>query len=227
MRGARSRGTPARRRRGLSPTAVLVTAFALVVMGMVAVSTAVGFYAGMQDRELQAQRTLAEHYQRGMDHLMAQEYELAAAEFEYLLQLQPDYPGAREKLAETRRRLTVIPTPTTSVSFTFAVGELYKQALQTYQAQDWPLAVEQLRQVRAIDAGYETAAVEEMLFTAAFTCGQQLLNSDRLEEGLYYLDLAAELRPLSQEVIYQRQLAALYLTARGYWGVDWAKAIAR
>jgi len=194
---------------------------------MVAVSTIVGFYAGTNDRELEAQRDLAEHYNRGVNHLAASEYELAEAEFVYILQLQPEYPGAQQKLAEARRRLTVIPTPTTSVTITYAVGELYNQALQAYQAQDWPLAVEQLRQVRALDPAYEYAAVEEMLFTAALTYGQQLLQGDQLEEGLYYLDQAAELRPLDPDTTYQRQLAAMYLTARGYWGADWQKAIER
>lgn len=193
----------------------------------VILSTVAGFYAGQHDRQLQAQRDLAEHYDRGINHLNASEYELAAAEFEYILQLEPEYPGARDRLAEARRRLTVIPTPTTSQTMTFAIGEIYKQAVQAYQAQDWPLAVERLRQVRAVDATYEPTAVTEMLYTAAYSYGKQLLASDQLEEGLYYLDQAAEIRPLDQETGYQRQLAAMYLTARGYWGADWQKAIER
>lgn len=194
---------------------------------VVILSTVAGFYAGQHDRQLEAHRDLAEHYDRGINHLNASEYELAAAEFEYILQLEPEYPGARDRLAEARRRLTVIPTPTTSQTMTFATGEIYKQAVQAYQAQDWPLAVERLRQVRVVDASYETAAVMEMLYTAAYSYGRQLLNGDQLEEGLYYLDQAAEIRPLDQEASYQRQLAAMYLTARGYWGADWKKAAER
>jgi Tol biopolymer transport system component/tetratricopeptide (TPR) repeat protein len=208
-------------------TTLLIAAFALLMVTLVIASTAAGFYAGLDDRELKARRNLVEHYERGTQHLAARDYELASAEFEYVLQLQPEYPGAREKLAETRRRLTVIPTPTTSVTVTNIVDELYQQAVQAYQAQEWPLAVERLRQVRAVDAAHEPAAVEEMLFTATLTQGKLLLDGDQLEEGLYYLDLAAELRPLDQEVTSQRQLAAMYLTARGYWGADWEKAIER
>lgn len=225
MRQPRPARAPGARR--IAPSTLLIMVFAALMVALVAVSTVAGFYAGQADRERAEQRKLAEHYTRGLDHMMARQYELAEAEFEYVLQLQPEYPGARDKLAEARRRQTVVPTPTTSAVVALTAGKIYTQAIQAYQAQDWPLAVERLRQVRALDPAYEAAAVKDMLFQAALTYGQQLLNGEQLEEGLYYLDQAAELYPLDQDTLYQRQLAAMYLTARGYWGVDWEKTIER
>ncbi len=213
--------------RRLGPTTLVIIVFAILMVAMVAVASVAGFYAGVNDRELEAQRDLAEHYDRGINHLSAKQYELAAAEFEYVLQLQPEYPGARERLAEARRRQTVVPTPTTSAVIVHAAEQVYQQAVQAYEAQDWPLTIERLRQVRALDPLYQPAAVEDLLFTTALTYGKQLLDSEQIEEGLYYLDMASELRPLDQDTVYQRQMAAMYLTARGYWGADWQQAITR
>lgn len=225
MRKRKPPRAPGERR--VSSTTLLIMLFALLMALMVVVSTVAGFYAGVNDRDVEAQRNLASHYDRGVNHLAAKEYELAEAEFEYILQLEPEYPGAQEKLAESRRRQTVVPTPTRQVVLTHAVEDVYQQAIRAYQAQEWPQAVELLRQVEAIDVTYQITAVQEALFTAALTYGKQLLEGDQLEEGLYYLDVAAESRPLDQDTLYQRQVAAMYLTARGYWNADWQKAIER
>jgi hypothetical protein len=55
----------------------------------------------------------------------------------------------------------------------------------------------------------------------------ELLDEDRLEEGVFYLEQAAKLRPLDEDATQQAEYAKLYLTARGYWNVNWDLAIER
>jgi len=214
------------RRLKISPAALIVGVFACVMLAMVVAAGAAGYYQGLRDREERTQETTNLHFARGQQNLAAKKYELAVAEFEYVLQIAPDYPRAAELLAETRRRMEIIPTPTLKV-VTLATGDLFKQGQAAFQAKDWGKAAELLVQVRALDPAYEKASVEDMLFTARYNNGMQLLNSGQLEEGIFYVDQAAELRPLDQNATLQRQLASMYITASGYWGVNWQKAIDR
>ncbi len=194
---------------------------------MIAGSGVAGYYQGLHDREERTLEIAALHFVRGQQNLQAKKYELAVAEFEYVLQLAPDYPRAGELLAETRRRMNVLPTPTLPPTVTTATGDLFKQGQTAFQAKQWDRAAELMAQVRAIDPTYEKAAVEDMLFTARYNQGMKQLSAGVLEEGILYLDLAAELRPLDQNAVTQRKLASMYLTATGYWGVNWEKAIER
>ena len=206
--------------------ALIVGMFACLMLTMVAASGVAGYYQGVRDREERTQETAALHFTRGQQQLQAKKYELARAEFEYVLQIAPEYPDAAELLAETRRRMIVVPTPTPK-ALTIAVGDIFKQGQAAFQAKDWAKADEILAQVRAIDPTFEKATVEDMLFNARYNNGMKLLSENRLEEGIFYLDQAAELRPLDPNAASQRQLAAMYITASGYWGVNWQKAIER
>jgi hypothetical protein len=51
------------------------------------------------------------------------------------------------------------------------------------------------------------------------------LETDHLEEGLYYLDEAEMLRPLPPDVMAERDKTIDYLSALSYWGVDWDRTI--
>jgi tetratricopeptide (TPR) repeat protein len=211
----------------VSTAALIVVLFACAMLGMIAASGVAGYYQGTRDRDERTLETAALHFARGEQNMQAKKYELATAEFEYVLQIAPDYPRAAELLAETRRRMTIVPTPTARATVTSAIGDIYKQGQAAFQAKDWGKSADLLAQVRAIDPAYESVTVENMLFTARYNYGEQLLSSNLLEEGILYLDLASELRPLDQNAATQRKLASMYLTATGYWGANWQKAIDR
>lgn len=216
------------RRVRISPAALIVGVFACAMLAMVVGSGVAGYYQGLRDQEERTLETAQLHFSRGQQNLTAKKYDLAIAEFEYVLQIAPDFPRAPEMLAETRRRMQIVPTATLQPQVVDrAIDDLFQQGQAAFQAKDWGKAADLLVQVRAIDPAYEKASVEDMLFTARFNNGMQLLSSGQLEEGIFYLDEAAELRPLDQNAILQRQLASMYITASGYWGVNWQKAIER
>ena len=185
-----------------------------------------GLYQGERDRERQHQELTEQHYQTGLERLDAGEFELAIAEFEYVLKLDPDHAFAQQGIAEAQARVAARPTPT-SETYEIVADDLYQKAVAHYEAERWEEAVAVLTQLRVLGPTYEAEVVEEMLFTSLYSAGMALLDEDRLEEGIFYLDQAIALRPLDEEALTQRSLAVQYMTALGYWGVDWERCIER
>jgi len=183
-----------------------------------------GLHQGELDRERQRQAAAEEHYHAGIARLDAGEYELAIAEFKYVLKLQPSHPLAEQGISEAQARMTARPTPT-SETYEIVAADIYDKAVAAYKAEDWEEAVATTAQLRALDPTYRSEEVEEMLFNSLYNSGIQLLEQDRLEEGIFYLDQAVALRPLDEETLNQRNLAIRYMTALGYWGADWDLSI--
>lgn len=236
-RTARVAAAPASTAESGSPTRwQRVRTVLLWVMGflcILALSVGAAFYTGLhqgeRDREQQRQELAEQHYRAGLEQLDAGEFELAIAEFEYVLQLDPDHPFAQQGIAEAEARLAAIPTPTAPVTETYEIvaADLYQKAVAHYEAKEWEEAAAVLTQLRALDPTYKAEMVEELLFTSLYNAGMALLEEERLEEGIFYLDQAVALRPLDEEALTQRSLAVKYMTALGYWGVDWDRCIER
>ena len=212
--------------RRISSTTLLIVLLACGLSTLITVSALGGVVAGLHDRDADRQAQADRYYQEGLDNFASGRLELAKADFEYVLRLDPAYPGAPDQIAQVAERLTVKPTPT-SAALTSALEQLYQTGRSAYQVQNWAAAIDALAQVRSIEPAYQTALVNQMLFDAATTYGLELIKTDRLEEAIAYLDQAAYLQPLSVEAARQIQYAKLYLTARGYWNVNWDTAIER
>ena len=90
-----------------------------------------GLYQGERDRERRRQALAEQHYQAGLERLEAGEYELAIAEFEYVLKLDPDHPLAQQGIAEAEARIAARPTPVTPTpeQYKIVADDLYQQAL--------------------------------------------------------------------------------------------------
>jgi tetratricopeptide (TPR) repeat protein len=206
---------------------LLLTLLALALfVGVLAASAYAGIYVGERDRQSRREAAIEGHYQSGIEALNDGNYERAVAEFKYVLELKPDHALAEQGLAEANDRLQVKPTPTLEVAISLA-EQLLTQAEASYEAEDWVSTAHTLTQLRALDPEYEQVKVEEMLFTSLYNAGTQYLAEDNLEVGISYLDQAIALRPLDADVVNQRNLAARYLDALNYWGVDWELCIER
>ncbi len=198
----------------------------VLFVGALAGAAYLGLYVGERDRQAQRAELIQDHYQAGLVALNDGRYERAVAEFSYVLEIDPQDGLAEQGLAEARTRLEVKPTPTLEAARSLA-EDLLEEARAAFDREDWVSTARTLTQLRALDAGYSQESVEEMLFTSLYRAGQQYLEQDQLEVGISYLDQAIALRPLDGDVVAQRNLAARYLDALNYWGVDWELCIER
>jgi tetratricopeptide (TPR) repeat protein len=173
---------------------------------------------------------IAQRYLAGLQKLDTGEYESAIDEFDYILSVDPDHAFARQGIEEAQARIAARPTPTPEFNPEQVIEDLYQQATEQYEAEEWADAAATLTQVRAVDPTYEAQAVADMLFGSLYNAGMALLEEDRFEEGIFYLDQAIALRPddpASEEAQWERDMAELYMVALGYWGVDWDLCIER
>lgn len=203
----------------------------LLLIGSLASSAYLGLHSGERDREATRQAIVEKHYQNGVQALNEGQYELARANFQYVLKLEAAHALSQQGLAESDSRLAAKPTPTSAAQQSLAeqrqeqLAELWAQATTAYEAEDWPSAASTLTQLRALDEEYRPAEVEELLFTNLYNAGEAYLAAENLEQGIFYLDQAIALRPLEADLVNRRNLAARYLAALGFWGVDWEEAI--
>ncbi len=206
---------------------LLLALLAVVLfVAVLAGSAYFGIYTGERDRQTRRETVLEEHYQAGIVALNDGRFERAVAEFQYVLQLDPQHGLAEQGLTEAETRLEVKPTPTLEAAQSLA-EQLLARAEASYAQEDWVATARTLTQLRSLDTAYAQETVEEMLFHSLFQAGTQYLEEDSLEIGISYLDQAIALRPLDADVVAQRSLAARYLDALNYWGVDWELCIER
>ncbi len=198
--------------------------FACGLLALITAAAVGGVITGLRDRDENRQAQADKYFQEGIANLAAGKLPLAKADFEYVLKIAPDYPVAREKLAQVQDQLAVKPTPTFA-AIVSATQQLYETGQTAYQAKNWKTAIDVLSQVRVIDPAYRRDQVDAMLYEAAATYGAQLLKEDHLEEGIAYLEQAAYIKPLSEEAARQAQYARMYITARDYWNANWEEAI--
>jgi tetratricopeptide (TPR) repeat protein len=215
----------AAKRRGLSAATLLIFAVACSFVGLIVAAGLGGVYAGLQDRTADQQAQADKFYEEGIANRAAGKLQLAKADFEYVLRINPSYPGAAEQVQQLVDLLTVKPTSTPSAVQVNVTEQLYQTGLEAYQQRKWQRAIEIFTQVRALDPAYKKDQIAQMTYQAALTYGQQLLKEDRLEEAIAYLDQAAYLKLLPAETEAEVTYARMYITARDYWNVNWEKAI--
>jgi len=196
----------------------------LLTLGMLAAAAALGLRSGASEREQRIQAMADQHFAKGQGYLSRGEYEIALAEFEYVLQIAPGYPGVVEAIAQAKSALQGAPSPTSQVQGQ-AAAAAFVAGKAAYDAGRWEDAIAALRQVQSLDPDYQLEAVQDMLYMAYRNAGLALLTGDQLERAVAYLEQAAAIRPLDGGAEAQRQHAASYLTAQRYWGVDWNRAI--
>lgn len=209
----------------MTPFLLWGLAFVLVLVISVGTGAYVGLRRGREDRALRLEREATEHYETGLERLDEGNYELAKAEFEHVLKLEPGHPQAQQGLAEAGARLNVEPTATAQPEEPVA-EELYEEAQAHFEAERWQEAASVLTSLGQLDPTFRPEDVEDMLFESRYRAGMALLEENDFELGIYFLDRAVALRPLDEEATTERRLANQYVEALSYWGADWEACIA-
>jgi tetratricopeptide (TPR) repeat protein len=235
-KGAAAR--PGRKARKKSDfTWLLLPILGIVALFVVGLLSAFGGYASGIDLRRDAASTLVagqadEQFQLGLDDLAQGNYFRARQRFEYVIQVNPNYPGATEKLAEALMFLNATATATLQSTATLTPTpdmrdqeELFNQAQQALLNSQWEQAIEGLLALRQKDETYRPVEIDGMLFIALRNSGKEKILKADLESGIYDLNLASQFGPLDSEAKGLQSWTELYITGASFWDLDWAQAV--
>jgi tetratricopeptide (TPR) repeat protein len=171
-------------------------------------------------------------FQLGLQDMQDGNFDLARQRFEYVVELNPAYPGVTEKLADVLFYLnatatpTVAPTPTiTPTPDTRNVQERFTQAQQDLANSEWSTAIDSLLALRKADPTYQPVWVDDMLYLSFRNRGKsKILNAD-LEGGIYDMTVAGQFGYLDYDSRSLQDWARLYITGASFWELDWAQAV--
>lgn len=228
--------TPGERRR-LRPSVAAVIGLGLFAIVVFTIATLTGVSAGRKQAGQTTDELLAQaaqgQFDLGVEDLLATRYELARQRFEYVLQINPDFPGAAELLGRALAALEMptplpsptgpppTPTPTLDVS---SLQALYDQAQALLAQGGWSTALEALITLRGRDITYRATEVDALMSQALRNLGVQQIQQGLLEQGIYHLALAERFGALDGEAIAWRNSASYYQWADAQYGLDWAEA---
>ena len=193
-----------------------------------------GYNAGIsirveREQELDTQQ-LSDQFSRALVDIQFGNYSAAQQRLEYIIGIDPSFPGAMEKLTEVMV-LSTIPTATPVVSPTPELimddtnyEGLLAQARQLVAAGQWQNALTVLDTLRAKDVTFHTVEVDGMYYFALRNLGVDLIKAGNLEGGIYELTLAERFGPLDNVAHVLRDNARFYITAASFWELDWKLA---
>lgn len=201
-------------------TAGMIAGAVLIVIIVVA---GLAVWQGFQERSRINRSVATEHYEQGLEYLAQGQYDLARAEFEIVLQIDPAHREAPAKLAEAQAHGNSQPTPSAGNSQNLVL--LYNEARQSYNEGDWDAVITKLQQLQSLDPNYEKEDIAALLAEAYYRAGLELVDENRMEEAVRYFSRSQELNPGNPDVYEQRRLASLYLSGMTYWGANWSGVI--
>ena len=206
-------------------------ALAIMLFGsLIAAGGYSGFLSGQAERRAQAEAVaitdLTQQVSLGFDDLQAGRYDVARQRFEFVINQDPNFPGATDGLVQALQVLNATATPTppaatptlTPTRDLRPVEELLAQALAQMKNSDWAGVIDTLNGLRKEDPVYQVTRVDGYLYIALRYQGvDKILNQSDLEGGIYDLSLAEQFGPLDSQALGTRNLARLYIIGSSFW----------
>lgn len=205
----------------------------ILVAGLATVG---GYLSGISLRReaqvTQVAQLAREQFELGVQDQAQGLYDRARQRFEYVIRLDPNYPGAVDRLAEVLLALNTTATPTLAPTATIqptsdsrGIEELFAQAQQAVLDSNWDQAIENLTGLRKADPDFKAVDVDGMFYLALRNRGVKKILSAALEEGIYDLTLAQRFGPLDTEAQSLLNGATLYITGASFWSLDWEQVV--
>lgn len=215
---------------------ILLVLSLVALLAIALISAWGGYRSGIFQRtsfeSTQVSGTLQEQFELALQDIAEKHYEVARQRLEYILQLNPGFPGITDKLAEVLVYLSITATPTQVSTPTLTptidlrdAQELFNQAQEQLINSEWSTAIDTLLRLRKKEPGYQAIKVDSMLYVAFRNRGvQRILKEADLEGGTYDLAVAERFGPLDVEAKNMRIWADLYVTGASFWELDWSQA---
>jgi tetratricopeptide (TPR) repeat protein len=214
---------------------LLYTLIVIIVLGLAVFS---GYQSGIgirKDTRAQAMsQEIGEQFQNTLVDIEFGRYEIAKQRLEWIIDNDPSFPGAQEKLTDVLVQINlqenyVAPTATPSLVPTpdfSGAQEAFTRAQQLIATQDWPGALSTLDTLRKLDATYQVSQVDGMYYFALRNNGYDLLTKQgNLEGGIYYITLAERFGPLDANANGVREGARYYILGASFWELNWEQTL--
>jgi tetratricopeptide (TPR) repeat protein len=212
--------------------------YALILIVVLGISVFSGYQSGIgirRDTRAEAMsEQVGEQFQSTLVDIEFGRYEVAKQRLEWIIDNDPSFPGAQEKLTEVLVQINlqenyVPPTSTPSLTSTpdfSGVQEAFARAQQLIAAQDWPGALSALDQSRKLDPSYQTSQVDGMYYFALRNNGYDLITQQgNLEGGIYYITLAERFGILDANANGVREGARYYILGASFWELNWEQTL--
>jgi tetratricopeptide (TPR) repeat protein len=209
----------------------------MVLLLIAAGSAYTGYRSAIQERlSFQATQVAGDtqaQFDLALQDIQAGRFDLARQRLEYIIQLDPSYPGVAEQLALVLQELRTTATPTFAPTPTLTPtpdlrgrDELFVQAQSLLLSEKWSEAIDTLLVLRKKNPDFMAIKVDGMLFVALRNRGiDKIANEADLEGGTYDLSLAERFGPLDVEAKNWRDWAELYILGASFWDVNWEQAV--
>jgi hypothetical protein len=183
----------------------------------------------------QVEQALGEQFKMSQDDLAAGRYEVASSRLTWILERNPQYPGAAELLTEVLVKQAATATPTVTLTPVVSptpdlrgVEELFNQATAKIAAGDLDGAQTDIDKLRKDNPEYKTVQVDGMYYNLLRSRGVNKIappdGKANLEGGIYDLTLAEHFGPLDNYAAGLRNFSRYYLTGASFWEIDWQQA---
>ena len=203
----------------------------VIFLLIVGIGVSFGYFSGIGIRRSTQQslknQQLGDQFSRALVDIQFGNYNTAKQRLEYIIGIDPSFPGAQEKLTEVLV-LSTVPTATPVVTPTpqLIVDDtnfeaLYAQAQQLVTARQWQNVLTVLDTMRQKDPTYRTGEVDGMYYFSLRNLGVDMIKAGNLEGGIYELTLAERFADLDNTAHVLRDNARFYITAASFWELDW------
>ncbi len=213
----------------------IVIGLGIILVGALA-GSGIGYYAGL-DKRIAAQKntvalTATTQFQLALADQAAGNLNNARQRIEYVIQIDPSYPGAVDKLTEIMMASSMIATPTaiataapTPTEDLRGAEEVFAQAKQLLAASQWAGAVDTLDNLRKINREFRAIEVDGMYYIGLRNRGMDKIMNGSLEEGIYDFTLTERFGPLDKDANAYRNWCRLYINGASFWGLDWEQVV--
>jgi tetratricopeptide (TPR) repeat protein len=207
------------------------------VVALVGAGALTGYRQGVRQASAADSQAAAlsaqEQFDLGVQDLLAGRHELALQRFDYILEIDPTYPGVAELRDRALQGLNLptstptLPVPTATPRPTLDMSSLegiYQQAQAAFSAGDYTGTLQALLVLRGLDPAFRLAEVNGLMASSLRHRGLQSIFSGDREQGLYDFALAERFGPLDSQASGWKSTAAFYIWANSYFGLDWPMA---
>ncbi len=176
----------------------------------------------------------AEQYQMAIADIEQGKYQNAKTRLDYVIEVDPEYPGAMMTYqqvilalfptASPTPLITATPAPTATID-TRGEEEMFQAIQMAIYNQNWENAINMIVALRDRNINFRGLEVDGLYYIALRNYGIQQINAGYLENGVYNITLAEALGPIDNQANSMRDAARSYLAGAGFWEINWNKAL--